>query len=370
MPRRTESSRKAASSRTLTERDEPVARNALLISLALCLGVGLLALRPALRPPDPLLRAGSAVSAPAPAPTRSSLPLRLPQDAPRRAPLDLTEEQARAGYNECMVPDPGPGSFDKPHNLWRGMLHIPREGGAREDGGFDVLIHFHGGPSARKALAAPSRGLVLAGIDLGNGSGAYSQPFGNSMLFDELRHGIEKQLRAHSNRPEAYIKHLGLSGWSAGYGAINAILRHAGVGAVDAVILLDGLHSGYLPGAGRWVDEQNVAPIFDFARLAIEDQRFFFVTHSQIRTDGYASTTELCDLLLKRLKLRRLAGAPDEDPLGLRSYVDRGGFHLRGFGGTDERAHCDHLRHLTDAVRMLEARWKTPRVRSSEAPGR
>ena len=345
----------------MTDREEPLARNALLMSLGLCVGVGLLALRPIVAAPPTELRLASATAsaAPAPAPTRSAaLAPRPPHAGPRRAPLALTEEQRRAGYNECMVPDPGPGYLGEPRNLWHGMLYPPALGGHREDGGYDVIVHFHGGPSARKALATSARGVALAGLDLGNGSAAYSQPFASSMLFDELRHSIEKHLRAHSNRPDAYIKHLALSAWSAGYGAVNAILRNGGPGAADAVILLDGFHSGYL--SGRRPDEQNVAPLIEFARLAAEGQRFFFLTHSQIGTDDYASTTEMSNLLLERLQLRRVAAVPDEDPLTLLTYAERGGFFLRGFAGTDERAHCDHLRHLADAVRLLEARWKTP----------
>lgn len=346
----------------MTERDEPLARNALLISLGLSVGVGLLALWPAISTPAPLLRLGSA-SAAAPAPTRTpALPLLRPvTSGPRRTPFLLTDEQRKAGYNECMVPDPGPGYFGEPRNLWHGMLHAPARGGIRDDGGYDVILHFHGGPSARKALVGSARGVVLAGFDLGNGSASYSQPFASSMLFDELRHGIEKHLRAHSNRPDAHIKHLALSAWSAGYGAVNAILRHGGPAVADAVILLDGFHSSYLTGSGeRRIDEQNVAPLLEFARLAADNQRFFYVTHSQVGTDDYASTTEMCDLLLKRLQLRRTAGVPDGDPLGLRTYVDRGGFFLRGFGGSDKEAHCDHLRHLADAVTLLESRWTTP----------
>ncbi len=346
----------------MTEPEEPLARNALLISLGLSVGVGLLALRPALREPSASLRIASASAVPAPTPTRlPELSPRPPVSGPRRTPLDLTEEQRKAGYGECMVPDPGPGYFGEPRTLWRGMLHAPAHGGIREDGGYDVVMHFHGGPSARKALVGHARGVVLVGFDLGNGSGAYAQPFASSMLFDELRHGVEKHLRAHSNRPDAYIRHLALSAWSAGYGAVNAILRHGGPAVADAVILLDGFHSGYLDGqGGHRIDEQNVAPLLEFARLAADGQRFFYLTHSQVGTEDYASTTEMSDWLLGKLRIRRVAGVPDGDPLGLLTHAERGGFRIRGFGGNDKPAHCDHLRHLSEAVVLLESRWGTP----------
>ncbi|MDW8248874.1 MAG: hypothetical protein RMJ98_06170 [Myxococcales bacterium] len=346
----------------MTEPEQPVARNAILISLGLSAGIGMLALRHVLQ--EPLPQPGLAVASVAPTPMPTRLPeLRphAPATSPRRLPLDLTEEQRRAGYNECMVPDPGPGYFAAPRYLWKGMLYPPAQGGMREDGGYDVIVHFHGGPSARKALVGYARGVVLAGFDLGNGSASYAQPFASSMLFDELRHGIEKHLRAHSNRSDAYIRHLALSAWSAGYGAVNSILRHAGPAVADAVILLDGFHAGYLEGqGGHRIDEQNVAPLLEFARLAVEGQRFFYLTHSQVGTDDYASTTEMSEWLLRKLGIRRVAGGLSEDPLGLLTYADRGGFRLRGFGGNDRLAHCDHLRHLSEAVVLLEARWGTP----------
>lgn len=377
---------------------EPIARNALLLSLALCGGLGLLAMRPVvISPPDAPARAADEPGQPevqsaamvsmigldpravlgqvaaegdAPAasntvagrlaPLADAILKRRP--APRREPFALTEAQRGAGLNECMTPDPGRGYFAEPRTMWRGMAHIPARGGHTDDGGYDVIMHFHGGPAARKALVGAAHGVAFIGIDLGTGSAAYSQPFGSSaLLFDELRHSVEKALRAQSNRPDAHIRHLAIGGWSAGYGAVNSILRHAGPGPIDAVYLLDGFHSSYLPSDGsRTIDAQNVAPITDYARLATRDERFFFLTHSQIGTEGYASTTEMSDLLLRQLGLPRMAGEPSDDPLGLRTFVDHEGFHLRGFGGMDERAHCDHLRHLAEAVRLLEERWNTP----------
>lgn len=348
----------------MTETPEPLARNALLASLALCGGVGLLALKPAMVEPAAVVRTSSAPAASAPPPATSrQLPPRPATSAPRRAPLALTDEQRNAGHNECATPDPGPGYFAEPRHLWKGMIYLPAQGGHTDDGGFDVVMHFHGGSPARKALVGQARGLTLAGFDLGSGSGAYSQPFVSHLLFDDLRASIERALRAHSNRPDAHIRKLALSAWSAGYGAVNAILRRNGPGAVDAVVLLDGFHSGYLPGEGRRIDEQNVAPLVEFARLASQGQRFFYVTHSQIGTDDYASTTQMTDMLLRRLSVRRVAGDPVDDPFGLLTYAERDGFYLRGFGGTDEHAHCDHLRHLGEAARMLEARWGTPPAR-------
>ena len=374
---------------------EPVVRNALLLSLALCGGVGLLALRPAIVPTLPSAPAASEeIEAPAPGVqgaamlglitldaesilTRSVASAAAPpapalarmadailgriRPTPRRAPFELTEAQRGAGFNECMTPDPGRGYFAEPRTIWRGMVHVPARGGYTDDGGYDVVMHFHGGPAGRKALVGAARGVAFVGIDLGVGSAAYSQPFGSSsLLFDELRHSVEKALRAQSNRPDAHIRHLAIGAWSAGYGAVNSILRHAGPGPVDAVYLLDGFHSSYFEDGHHTIDAQNVAPLTNYARLATRNERFFFLTHSQIGTEGYASTTEMSELLLRQLGLRRTAGEPTTDPLGLRTFVDHEGFHLRGFGGIDERAHCDHLRHLAEAIRLLEERWETP----------
>jgi hypothetical protein len=313
-------------------------------------------------------RQGSATAA------SSSLPSSLPSSlrpglrarSPRRTPLSLTPEQRAKGYGECNLPDPGEGSYAPARPIaLRGQVFIPVAGGHTDDMGFDVVLHFHGLAAVKKGVVGEAQGVVLAGLDLGSGSSAYSEPFRYAPAFGQVLDSIQQALRAQSGDERAHVRHLALSAWSAGYGAVSAILTREGPARVDAVILLDGLHASYATEEGdtsvEAVDTTGLTAVFDFANAAVSNGKLFYFSHSRIETEGYASTTKLAARLLGSLELRPLAAVPDDDPLGLQSYADRGGFHVRAFGGTDERAHCDHTRNLGEALRELVLpAWGTP----------
>jgi hypothetical protein len=102
-----------------------------------------------------------------------------------------------------------------------------------------------------------------------------------------------------------------LVGFSAGHGAIRAILlepRHAA--SVDAILLLDGMHTSYVPegtvlAAGGGLDSTNLMAFVAFARAAMRGVTRFVVTHSGIFPGTLASTTETADWLLRSLGLKR-----------------------------------------------------------------
>ena len=340
--------------------DRHLVRNALVVTLLLGGAFGALVAWPAKRAP----------AAPAPAPTeaRSAPPALAPSAAspePRREPLGLSDDELSAGHWECALPDPGPGIYAPIVGIPRGHIAIPRAGGHTDDFGYDVVLHFHGFGPVRKAVAKAARGVVFAGLDLGNGSGPYADAFADASAYPALRESIEAALQQHAGDPRAHVRHLALSAWSAGYGAVNAIVRK-GDGGIDAVVLLDGLHASFRATAARLdtadaVEGVGVSPIVAFAQRAADGEKIFYFSHSAIGTTGYASTTLMAELLLARLRLKPRAAEPSDDPLALRAYVDERGFHLRAFGGNDKRAHCDHTRNIAEAIRdYLEPAWQTP----------
>ena len=287
---------------------------------------------------------------------------------PRREPLALSDDEVKEGHWECALPDPGPGIYAPIVNIPRGHVAIPREGGHTDDFGYDVILHFHGFGPVRKAVAKTARGVVFAGLDLGDGSGPYAEALSEPAAYPAIRESIEAALRRHSGDERAHVRHLALSAWSAGYGAVNAIVRKGDAG-VDAVILLDGLHASFRPNVTRFdltssIEAVGVAPLIAYAQRAADGEKLFYFSHSAIATTGYASTTLMANLLLERLGLSRRAAEPSDDPLALRAFVDERGFHLRSFGGSDKRAHCDHTRAIAEAIRdYLEPAWETPAAR-------
>ncbi len=280
----------------------------------------------------------------------------------------LTSEDRAHGFNECMMPDPGfINGYSHYLPIPKGQIIVPLSGGHTEDMGYDVVLHFHGHDPARKVIVQAARGVAFASMDLGIGSGWYEKAFVGHDLFREERAAIVEQLQKISGDPRAHIRHLALSAWSAGYGAILSILRYEGDKDIDAVILLDGMHAELLPDqTGEGVREVNLAyiePFVKFAARAARGEKFFYFSHSEIATT-YASTTETARALLDQLHLDYVQVdevQTPEDRFALWGLVDVKGFHLRARRGNDERAHCQHLQYLDEAVGdLLEREWKTP----------
>ncbi|HEU4408559.1 MAG TPA: hypothetical protein VFS43_25070 [Polyangiaceae bacterium] len=288
----------------------------------------------------------------------------------------VSPELRAKGYNDCFLPDPGPGAYlpYRPGPVG-GRLFLPKEGGHTDDFGYDVLVHFHGAEPVRKTLVQVSEGLVYLGIDLGIASGPYEKAYENPQTFAYLRAGVEKTLRAHAGDERAHIRHLGLSAWSAGYGAVNAVLRHHAA-SVDAVVLLDGLHADFSPEnkprtSLDSLTATHLAPTFAFAQAALRGEKIFFFSHSHIDPVDYASTARTGELLLAMLGLEKtpVPDAAAAHPFGLRAFVDEKGFHLRDYGGHNEHAHCAHTRFVEEPlVDLLAPAWQTPRAARADEP--
>jgi hypothetical protein len=155
-----------------------------------------------------------------------------------------------------MTPDPGFGLYDG----WStaptvGQMIAPRKGGLTKSGGFDLVVHFHGHEPIRKEFVKTGNGVVLVGIDLGIGSGAYSNAFASPYVFDKLLESVEAEMSRRSGK-KARIRHLALSSWSAGYGAVEQILQQPAGKKVEALILLDSVHTGYIDEAAEDAEDR------------------------------------------------------------------------------------------------------------------
>lgn len=277
-------------------------------------------------------------------------------------------KKRRGGVHPCMTPDPGFGKYDG----WSrapsmGQMIAPKSGGVRKDGGFDLIIHFHGHEPVRKEFVKTSHGVVLVGIDLGIGSGAYQSGFASPQAFTRLVASVEAEMAKRSGNPKAHVRKLGLSAWSAGYGAIDQILRQTGGKNVDAIILLDSLHAGYENEQQKTLKTVQLDPFVAFAKRAATGKAFMFMSHSSIIPPGYASTTEVASYVVQKV-----GGKPQkakrEDVLGLdmiRKY-DKSGFHVRGYDGDDKPDHCAHLGLMAAIMKThILPRWKTPQGKAS-----
>lgn len=266
---------------------------------------------------------------------------------------------AGRGINPCLTPDPGFGSYtrwDRSPSV--GQVLLPKDLKLNAKGEFPVVFHFHGHEAARKEWVQAIDGAVLVGIDLGVNSGPYLAKFADPAALRRLFESVEGAVASRLGVASASIGKLGLSSWSAGYGAVERILRSEFSNRVDSVMLLDGLHTGH---ADTERARRTLEPFVEYARRAANGRALFYVSHSSILPPGYASTTETASYLVWQL-----GGAPEPTsvreghPMGLeliRRY-DRGAFHVRGFSGNGKLDHCAQIGLYRDVLRRyLAPRW-------------
>lgn len=216
-----------------------------------------------------------------------------------------------------------------------------------------LLVHFHGAASvAEQAVAAQAEPYVLAVVNLGAGSSRYEGPFQDPDRLTALIEAVRGATQGGAGAPPGFDG-VYLSGFSAGSGAIRAILSSPrGRDTVRGALLLDGLHTAYIPAGtvvheGGRLDADRLRGLLAFARDAVAGGAALVVTHSTIFPGTFASTTETADWLLGELGLARTP-VLRWGPVGMQqlSEVRAGGFVLLGFAGNSAPDHVDHLHGL------------------------
>jgi hypothetical protein len=242
------------------------------------------------------------------------------------------------------------GPAGKQVDLW-----IPDRARSRDV--VDVVVHFHGAAwLPQQAVASLSAPVVAAVVNLGAGSGAYHRAFTDPAVFDSLLAATVREVRAATARP-ARLGGVTLVGFSAGHGAVRAILREPRhFATVNAVLLLDGMHTSYVPEGtvlekGGALDTTNLTAFADFARAAMRGEKRFVVTHSEIFPGTFASTTETSDWLVRALELSRTP-VLRWGPRGMQqlSEVRAGGFEVLGFAGNSGPDHIDQLHAMPELL--------------------
>ena len=311
---------------------------------------------------------------------QASVTYNAPANAAASVPVPLVLEPItpalrKKGYNLCNPHDPiGLGPYRPYVPLTTGRVLIPQEGGYTPDHGFDVLVHFHGHHAARIPLVQVSRGTVFVGSDFGVGSYAYSKAFSIWRRFPNMLRSLAQTLRKSTGFEDAHIRHLTLSAWSAGYGAINEILKLHGDEGIDAVVLLDAMHASWNPQARKpegigAVMLRRIEPLVAFARKAQRGEKLFVFTHSEVETTSYVSTQLTAQKLLMELGLQSHPVAGGQGAYPQVGAVDEEGLHVWSYSGKGELAHCSHLRLLARVVRdVLEPAFDTPAMNRDVPP--
>ena len=242
------------------------------------------------------------------------------------------------------------GPAGKPVDLWI-------SDGTKSRGIADLVIHFHGASwLPQMAVAERKSNSIAAVVNLGAGSGTYHRAFTDPATFDSLLTNVTTEASTAAGKT-IHIGRVTLVGFSAGHGAIRVILREPRHFArVDAVLLLDGMHTSYVPegtvlAAGGAMDTTNLTAFADFARAAMRGEKRFLVTHSEIFPGTFASTTETASWLLRSLGLQRKP-VLKWGPRGMQqlSEVKSGNFEVLGFAGNSAPDHIDQLHAMPELL--------------------
>jgi hypothetical protein len=204
-----------------------------------------------------------------------------------------------------------------------------------------VVFHFHGaGWLAEQAAVEVFRDVTIGAIQVGSGSAVYDNAFREQAAFDQLL--LEAGAR---DRPVI------LSGFSAGYGAIRAILKHS-ADRVAGILLMDGLHASYDPG--RTPIAADLESFVPYAREAAAGRRKMLITHSEVYPGTFASTTETTDWLIRELGLTRRP-ILRWGPAGMQQISEsrRGRLAILGFAGNTGPDHTDHFHAMAAWLRLL-----------------
>jgi hypothetical protein len=236
--------------------------------------------------------------------------------------------------------------------LQLGTLFLPEK--LKLEGQVPLFIHFHG-PTWLPEVGAAQTCKAVISVQLGSGSGVYSRAFASAEMFSNL-------LKEAESKTGVTFQPVGLTAWSAGYGAVREILKTpAGYERVQFILLLDGLHTGYQSGKPGPMESQligeNLGVFVKFGKDAVAGTKQMIVTHTEIFPGTFASTTETADYLLTQLGLRRQAtlkwGPVQTQQL---SEVRKGKFLLVGYAGNSAPDHVDQLHALPEFLKWVE--WK------------
>ncbi|ANH84144.1 hypothetical protein A8C56_22435 [Niabella ginsenosidivorans] len=241
------------------------------------------------------------------------------------------------------------------------QVYLPQH--LKHSGSAGLLIHFHGNAGIVAYAAEKYKGdLIAVTVNLGTGSGVYAVAFKNDSLLQKLEKAVWDAVARKLGKPLQKGR-LILSGFSAGYGAVRSILSSpVYFNRVAAVLLLDGLHTSYIPerkvlAEGGALDTAGLEPFLNFAREAMNPStgKKFLFTHSEIFPGTFASTTETAAYLLNRLQVKATP-VLKWGPGGMQqiSEAGKGNFKVFGFAGNSAPDHIDHFSGLYYFLNRLQ----------------
>ena len=224
-------------------------------------------------------------------------------------------------------------------------------------GPIDRVVHLHGAvATVERALDESGWRAAVVVVNEPGLSSAYARPFRDPKRFPALLDEATQALRSALPGVQPEKGRLIVSSFSAGFGGVRELLGQEDTfNQIDALILADSLYCGYEGDpALRIVDPGKMAGFRRFAMQAADARKAMLVSHCFLVPEGYASTAETADDLV-----RHVGGAfetANEDwaeGWHLSRRFQRGRLVLLGFEGEDGEDHLRHLRRLGTLWREL-----------------
>ena len=228
---------------------------------------------------------------------------------------------------------------------------------ARQPNCRDLFLHFHGAHDIVQ-LAVRDRfpDAIAATVNLKGLSGAYQSYVGRSPHWMFVKLLAELQQATDTKQFDS----ITLSSFSAGYGAIRALLDDPRcVELIDQLVLADTVYASFghqrnsLEARPFPSHEQNKAFV-DFAKLAVMGKKGMVLTHCELDPETYASTEEVGQLVRDAIGVR-LTPMNEVWSTGLRvkGYVRKGRFVSVATRGNQGSDHLAHLRGIGTWYRLV-----------------
>jgi hypothetical protein len=232
--------------------------------------------------------------------------------------------------------------------LTEGQLFIP-QGCRRDAEGPTLTVHLHGAAwvAEREFVRAGAPG-VLVSVVLPGLSAAYAAKFRDPEVFQRILDEAHARLGPLYDGKAPPFRRVMVTSFSAGFGGVRDLLKDPALFArIDALVLADSLHAGFTGDpALRRPDPAQMKDFVRYAREAAAGRKKLILSHSRIRPEGYAGTTETADYLIAALNGEREKVTESwAGGLELESRFRNGGFEVYGFVGDTGAAHMKHL-HL------------------------
>jgi hypothetical protein len=214
----------------------------------------------------------------------------------------------------------------------------------------DLLVHFHGDHAVFSAQTkAANLNTIVLTCNYGAVSSAYQNPFvNNTNLFQTIINEALFKVRQESDFSDTLQwDKLGVSSFSAGYGAVREILKQPAIyNDVDCMLLADTVYSSFTSTTDHTPDDSQMVNFRSFALAAKNGTKSLILTHSQVPTYTYCNTIETADDILSAISLSATA-VNVTGPGGIHFYrtAQSGKFKLYGATGSDGASHLLHLQY-------------------------